>query len=1195
MTRYAYPEALDGLALDRSGLVEASAGTGKTFLLEHLFVHLLLRTDATADRLLVVTFTERATAELEQRIAARIEHVASHREDGARGWLLDEAARLKLAAARAALEGTTISTIHGFCQRVLTEQPFLTNRLIAGGPSDGAHLFASSFREVLRSRLVTEPSFAPYLEAWLRQGADVRSFERALRKARSLGVPLARPFSPARLVEAARVFLGATPEGCFRRHKHTLKGSSVTSLEKRLAALCEGVNAAFARPTEDTRAAALLAVLSKDQLEFFQFASGNEEAPRRAFFDAELKTDPGLALVQLATRQLFEAAPSLLSVLVERALPLVDAHLDARKLADGSVDFDDLIRFVEQGLEGPAGEALVANLRARYRFALVDEFQDTDPRQWRIFERIFFRSGAKNPLYLVGDPKQAIYGFRSADVHTYLAARDRVLAEAGSRLDLTANYRSSKPLVDALNLILDQDAASPYFQETPLAPAITYRPPATAGRDAVAPDEPPPLTLLRVEAAGGAKPPRMPDVKRALLWALALDLRGALDREPGLLSPERGVFVLTRTTAEMHEVGAMLAAHDIPHHFHREERLLSGEEAKDVLAVLQSLADPQDASLRQRAWLTPFFGLTFAELPSPETLDPFHPLLASLERWSRLAADRAFGALFAELSNETGLSRRLLAEGSAAGLRKLGAYRQLFAFLARLASRGHADLGALISRFEPLVARTLEPEDGEDDIYPVVAEARGVEVMTMHRAKGLEADRVYLYGGFVPVGIPRVEPVTFLDPGPETAEGGLASVTPANARRVLGFGRPSWKREQRAMKAERSSDDQRLTYVAMTRARRALVLPYFPSLRSLIEESWLESVGEAHDLFERLNGGYRHVNRRLDELQGDPAFAALTVTRPVTFPLPPEAMQALHRRAPRAPEELTFTRLAATGVPDAEAARFEARKRQSAGLVIASYTRLQGLRDALERAETDRETELADEAPLPLRTTLAPAATEEGTLAGGAEAGVLLHSLLELVPLGPPVPWDVFRADPFVLRLTERELGRHGRPRGERDAALRLVHTALTHPWPVTGRPLTHLAAAAKVVRELEFLYPVATEGGPGRGPTTLVKGFIDVLFEHDGRIHLADWKSDRLPDFAPGALAERVATHYGLQVRLYTRALTRMFGLGERSAYEARFGGMIFVFLRGLSPDGPPSEGMTVVRPTWEELQDEALDLGGL
>ena len=397
------------------------------------------------------------------------------------------------------------------------------------------------------------------------------------------------------------------------------------------------------------------------------------------------------------------------------------------------------------------------------------------------------------------------------------------------------------------------------------------------------------------------------------------------------------------------------------------------------------------------------------------------------------------------------------------------------------------------------------------------------------------------------------------------------------------------------MKAERASDDQRLMYVAMTRARRALVLPYFPSLRSLIEESWQESIGEIHDLFERLNGGYRHVNRRLDELQAEPAFAALTVTKPVAFPLPPEASLMLRRLTPRPPEELSFTRVAATGVPDREAARFEARKRESAGLVIASYTRLQGLRDALDRAATDRETELADEAPLPLSTTLAPAIPEEGTLAGGAEAGVLLHSLLELLPLGPPVPWEVFRQDPGVLRLTERELVRHGRPLGERDAALRLVHNALTHAWPVTGRPLTHLGAAAKVVRELEFLYPVAAPAGPGRAPTTLVKGFIDVLFEHDGRLHLADWKSDQLPDFTAGALAERVATHYALQVRLYTRALTRMFGLGERRAYEARFGGMIFVFLRGLSPGGPPNEGMTVVRPTWDELQDETRDLGGL
>ena len=122
-----------------------------------------------------------------------------------------------------------------------------------------------------------------------------------------------------------------------------------------------------------------------------------------------------------------------------------------------------MLSFVAESLEGPRGEELVRVLRRRYRCALIDEFQDTDMVQWKIFRRVFFESGGSNPLFLIGDPKQAIYAFRGADVETYLAARGEIRDAGGGLVRLTRNHRSTPKLIEASNAILDQSAKAPFF------------------------------------------------------------------------------------------------------------------------------------------------------------------------------------------------------------------------------------------------------------------------------------------------------------------------------------------------------------------------------------------------------------------------------------------------------------------------------------------------------------------------------------------------------------------------------------------------------------------------------------------------------------------------------------------------------------------------------------------------------------
>jgi exodeoxyribonuclease V beta subunit len=264
--------------------------------------------------------------------------------------------------------------------------------------------------------------------------------------------------------------------------------------------------------------------------------------------------------------------------------------------------------------------------------------------------------------------------------------------------------------------------------------------------------------------------------------------------------------------------------------------------------------------------------------------------------------------------------------------------------------------------------------------------------------------------------------------------------------------------------------------------------------------------------------------------------------------------------------------------PDPELARL---RRKRAGTTQTSYSRIKQAHGGYRPP-----TEMLDEA------APHPEPERHDELPGGARVGVFLHDLLEHLPLesvdGAPDA-ESWGAGPEVRAIFERLMRRHGRERRQLEPAIRLAWAALTAPLPVVGGTLPRLGRAARVARELEFLFPFPAEaGGPERG---FVKGYVDVIFEHEGRTYFGDWKTDRLPAWGADAIAAHVDANYALQERLYALALCRMLGLEDEPGYEARFGGTLYLFVRGL-PGALRSR-----RPRWSEIErwrselPEALD----
>jgi len=1223
--RYPRPAILDEIDLDRHAVIEASAGTGKTYTLEHLVVELVLAREVPLEQILVVTFTEKATREMRERVRAKLRDLLEPRaeppDETEPAWVVDEAARRRLGDALAVFDRAPISTIHAFCQRVLTESAFDCARLLRQEQVESREVFGEAFRQELRVALAPGAALAPVLQRALAQW-DVQRLEDSLyRWYAERGTPEPR-FDRARAEDAlkrlpTRLELG--PGGFARR-------ALETGLSRNPKKEIPGMLAELAPAVEALRAGgdffgALLAFWDwaqrrapgkRSYLQYCRHYLGRAKAPLTALGD----------LIETLGR----CAGSPLTVLLGEMLPHIALRLSGRKSERGHFDFDDMLRMLRDALFAPGGEALAQDLRRRYRVALVDEFQDTDRVQWDIFRRVFFEAPpeADRRLILIGDPKQAIYGFRNADVHTYHAARDAVTSGGGQAVPLTVSFRSTAPLVAQVNAILEAGFftgvnAYPH-------PVSCGRPERRAldaeGRDA------PPVTLLHLV---GRPELRRAWVERALGRFVAAEiqrlLEGGLRLDDGEgaevrpLAPS-DVHVLCRSKRDAEAVGAALAEAGVPHAHFKQEGLFQTEAARHVWELLRAIESPDDPVRRLHAWLTPFFAVPLDRLADCRDLPPQHPLVALLARWRELAEGQRWAALFRAVLEESGLARRELF--AAQSERRLTDYQHILEVLLEETHRGRRSLPELLARLGAFIEERELPPGESGNVHRLESERNAVQLLTMHKSKGLEAEVVFLVGGLSEVRSDGLSPKVFHDD---------------DGRRVAWIGDPTDAVRER-IERERREEAERLLYVALTRARRRLYLPYFgppppgvevsgeASFELAAEPPQVEDVARAQlDFFfedpqadgrngatrersaehpaehpaeyegeyelRRLDGPYRVLNDRLQALVGaGHAFDRAEIDVAPTRDAGADPRLALDAWAPP-PELLTVD-------PDEEAA-FERLRRSRAGFDVTSYTRMKrlagGFRPAEERAEgAATEALVADavDAALP----------EADALPGGAAVGVFLHEVLEHLDFAEAAGLETSEALlSHASALFEARADANGVERRWLGQAAALVHAALHAELRLAdGAVLSGLCRAGRLAKELPFLHPIPEPDHPrlGQGAPVVegpglridrgfVRGVIDLIVEHEGRHHVIDYKSDRLPSYGPGPLTDHVQKNYAVQARLYTLGALKALGIHDEAAYEAKFGGLLYLFLRGLG--GEDSASWTL-RPSWDDVRgwEEAL-----
>jgi exodeoxyribonuclease V beta subunit len=469
-------------------LIEAGAGTGKTYTLAGLFVRLLLERDLHVENILVVTFTKAATEELKSRIRLNIAATLKAIQGEGKGeefhaWLAarqDPATAIpRLRRAMADFDLSAIFTIHGFCQRILTEHAFLSRSpfdpMIVAGDEDLVSEVARDFWR--RETYTASPLFAHYL---LEKGASPQSLTRTVHA--GLNHPNLRVV-PSHRLPTPRCSRSASSRRWTRhaqcwplerdRVNDFLCGSPDLNRAKYRQAAMPGLVAALDRP--DLRPAARAPLRRLRTPDHECDTRGAQEGLLRHpcdFFGICDEIHESASLLE-------QAFARRLAGMAARLFETLRSEIAERKAAVNRLGFGDLLERASAALSGPGGGALAGKLRERLHAALIDEFQDTDPLQYAIFQAVF--GTARTPLYLIGDPKQAIYSFRGADVHAYI----RAARTCPERHTLATNYRSVAGLLEAVNLLFGNRSNPFSVDGIGYLPALSPSPtpsPAKTGR-----------------------------------------------------------------------------------------------------------------------------------------------------------------------------------------------------------------------------------------------------------------------------------------------------------------------------------------------------------------------------------------------------------------------------------------------------------------------------------------------------------------------------------------------------------------------------------------------------------------------------------------------------------------------------------------------------------------------------------------
>ena len=1188
------------LPLNQISLIEASAGTGKTYTIGSLYLRLLLKAGENnfsrplnVEEILVVTFTDMATEELKKKIRERItdaiDKLTAFAETKDKSAfkndefltalcqdlnIFEAIHRLKLADQN--MDLAAIYTIHGFCRRMLMQYAFHSgihfNLELIKDQSDLLVRFANEFwrehfyplpfemADFIANELGSPDYVLSLLESNLgknlivdlenQQALSISITEflhqylgeyfKDIKALKRFWLESAGKISELITEELNKDYAKGEPKSLSRRSYNT----------SRLAKWIDQVNAWANDPRDYVLNETLMSYFTQSALG----EKGEEGAsPFIAPIFAELEERASALMSQDLLRRV---------ILYHYRQGLQQKLLDY-KLNHQEKSFDDLLRLFCEALQGPQGNELAEMIRFQYPFAMIDEFQDTDSQQYAIFSKIYRDNPEKNTGFImIGDPKQAIYRFRGADIFTYLKASN----EAQSRFELTKNYRSEKHLVDGVNALFDFPQ-SPFIYQN-----INFT--AVDSRD----------DHLRFYLNGKAEPAyrfyltesdKVNKTEMAKICAISIQhwLKSAAENQAVFQNEDTcktlqaaNIAVLVRDKNEAALVKNELQKLGIASvYLSDQSSVFDSHVAVELLRILKACLNVAERPILN-AIATALFGLNAADIHQIQQNE------ADWQRWADSFAQyqqtwqrQGILAMLHQILLEQGISERLLSQ--ATGERDLTDFLHLAEILQQAATL-HESEAALLSWFE----KQIQGEGRQEAQIRLESERQLVKIVSIHKSKGLEYDLVWLPFLAVPSKIPTA---------------GDMNVYYSKERDET-----LWDMENRNLNAlyeETFAEELRLLYVALTRAKyqMAFALPaqfdkkwnalhYVLSQGEIGKEIALSAPKDTETLLQ----AFKEKMQDQDNVE--------ICTKPNL-----EAFPALSINTKN--DELKAAEFTGNIEQDWRITSFtsieQAHRRQH------YFTESAGKKQALFDDAKDYDSQNAIEISTAL---LNENESNILDLPRGKQVGTALHrhfencyfsdlaNTEEIDKLRQSLQLDKTFTEPLQNWLQKISHTPLSNEIGIALADLAIKDCIKEMPFYLAIREHFDVAAFNRALKAHHHLpsEPLQFEKIQG-----MVRGSIDLVFRHNGKYYLVDYKSNflgsTLADYNQEALKkEMLHSHYDWQYLIYTLALHRYLqSVVPHYDYARDFGGVFYLFLRGMN--GEPQSGVFYDRPSVELITE--------
>ncbi len=1182
-------------------LIEASAGTGKTYSISSLYLRLLLEKKLRVEEILVVTFTEAATAELHERIRSRLRLAADGFEnnrdnnDPVIKELLASSCdykadlmRLKLAVCE--IDQASVSTIHGFCRRILKQNAF------ESGISFDLELIADT------SDLLTEI----VNDFWVSKSCELNNKQFALLQSQighdelsslmGLAVkhrdfPLFSVSGSADLNQAFELFTSsyASVHEIWQADKDTIVDEIMS---------CDGFKAEVRKDLAQGLLNRLEGYLVMPEPSSYIIPQGCN-----CFSQAKLQDPDGgvctkkaiksgvipqhtffAAWENLVTQAEWLKQASAKNIMAEAVL-FARLQITKRLNEQNLQSFDDLLYGLDRALKSSSGARLLRLIRRQFPVALIDEFQDTDPVQYRIFSSIY-RDQPSLGLYLIGDPKQAIYGFRGADIYAYLGAAQMV---GDAAYTMSINWRADNMMVQAVNELFSfTEGQGPFFDERIAYHPISARPEARDNWHSPQLGQAP-LQFINISDQFPLTRERHPkkDFEDALPRLVAEDISGLLASDACIADKQvvpGDIAVLVRTNEQALAIQDALRRCRIHSVLKSKASVFSSKEALDLYRLFAAVADPASDSKLRVALVTDVLGLTansLADLNEDERL--WQEQVSRFQFWRDTWLTHGIMQMIRVIFEEYNVPARIIEFDN--GERRLTNLRHIAELMQDKGQEQHLSPVRQVAWLYKQIERKSKGQEAE---LRLESDEQAVQLVTVHKSKGLEYPIVYcpyLCMGKNPA---RQKKFTSLHDPLDNWQG-----------KVVLFP----EQEQLAQDQQQEfAENLRLLYVAVTRAKHCCkilwaapkgyensalaYLLHAPSSPAAAQES-------LHTFTTYLRGV--SFNALSQELRDKSAVSSSWVIRDLL----PASSQ------PRIETGITVTELSCRQVSH----RLDQSWRMSSFSQLSQHgssATIFGSRDY--DAFSSEQVEKTTGSDLPL-----------ADFPKGAVAGNFFHMIFELADFA------ALSAPNDLEDLVARELQNYGFLKEK------WTHTVSTSLWQVMK---TNLLGKQKLtlsdiplsqrLNELPFTFPVAGQGNsepvftakalseafkedagvmsgqyvaeiahlsfaPLQG---YLKGFIDLVFEHNGKWYLADYKSNHLgehrEDYNPGQLVSAMEQHhYFLQYHIYTIALHRY--LTHRVpgySYKKDFGGVFYLFIKGMHPDSGSDYGVFFDLPPLKRVE---------